>query len=55
MNGFPEEPVGRVMVVADEGAELFDKSFSYIFVKDEGFGGKGYRLIGRDFGTFAVK
>ena len=30
------------------------KYFCYIFVKDEGFGENGFRLIGRDFVTFAV-
>ena len=30
------------------------KYFCYIFVKDDGFGENGYRLIGRDLVTFAV-
>ena len=41
--------------MADEGGKLFDKSFWYIFVKNEGFGSKIFRLIGTHVGTFTVK
>ena len=37
------------------GGELFSKSFCYIYVVSEGFGGKSDRLIGRSFAMFAGK
>ena len=48
-----ENPRGPVAGIGDKWGELFSKR--YFSFADEGFGGKGDRLIRRGFGTFPIK
>ena len=46
---------GRVSGMEGREDELLRKSCCYFSVEGEGFGERGYRLIGRGFGTFNIK